>query len=277
MSDNRPLGIFDSGVGGLTVLRAIHDLLPAESTIYVGDLAHFPYGPRRRDEVRERSLALTSYLAHRDVKALVIACNTATSAALDDVAERFEGPVVGVVRPGSEEAVRRSQRRSIGVVATEGTVRSEAYINAIRAACPDCRVTEIALGRLVDLVEAGQGHTPETKSLIQDAVDRLIDGHDCDTVVLGCTHFPLVRNEFEAASRGRAEIIDSATSTAGRLRDVLESRDLFSDGRGAEHEFLTTAHADSFVDQAQRLFGEHIRAQVVSISAQAGTAAGVPA
>jgi glutamate racemase len=266
MSDSRPIGIFDSGVGGLTVLRAMHDEIPDESTIYVGDLAHFPYGPKEPDEVRQRSCAIASYLETRQIKALVVACNTATSAALEDVEALMDVPVVGVVRPGAEEAVRRSPRHSIGVVATEGSVRSRAYDRAIAAVCPDCRVTEVALGELVDLVESGLGHMVETRALITETVDDLIEGHDCDTIVLGCTHFPLVRGEFERASAGRAKIVDSASSTVRRLHEVLEAADLLApDGSAVDHEFLSTARRDAFVAQAQRLFGTHVRADVVDV------------
>jgi len=265
VTDDRPLGLFDSGVGGLTVLRAVHDLLPNESTIYVGDLAHFPFGPRPRGEVVDRATALAAYFVDRNVKALVVACNTATSAALSHVERAFPGPVVGVVRPGAEEAVRRSPRHSIGVVATEGTVRSHAYARAIEAVCSDCRVTEISLGELVDLVESGQAQSEVAGSVVSSAVFRLIEGCDCDTIVLGCTHFPLVRRRFEWESAGRAVIVDSATSTASELAALLEQRGLLSRGTGVSHEFLSTAYADTFVRQARVLFGEDIQASVVEI------------
>ena len=265
MSDPRPIGMFDSGVGGLTVLRAVHDLLPDESTIYLGDLAHFPYGPKDREEVRTRARAVTEHLAGRDIKALVVACNTATSAAISTVERMVEMPVIGVVRPGAEEAVRKSSRHSIGVVATQGSVQSHAYLAAIQKVCEDCFVREIALGQLVDLIEQGRGDDLETRNLIASVVDELVDRDDCDTIVLGCTHFPLVRREFERASAGRAIIVDSATSTARHLKQILETAEILAGQTSPTHEFFATAHADSFVTQAQRLFGEHVRASVVDI------------
>lgn len=268
MTDPRPIGVFDSGVGGLTVLRAVRDVLPGESTIYVGDLAFFPYGPRDQAEVRARALAITGYLANRDVKALVVACNTATSAALPDVEAAFSGPVVGVVRPGADEAVRQSRLGSIGVVATAGTVRSHAYAKAISDRCPECSTSELACGELVGLIESGRAHEVETKSTIQAAVTELIDRRACDTIILGCTHFPLVRDEFERAAAGRAAIVDSAGATVSRLRGVLdEPESHVPAGTSACHEFLVTAHAEGFVRQARNLFGEDIRALVVDIEA----------
>jgi glutamate racemase len=266
MTDARPIGVFDSGVGGLTVLRAIHDLLPRESTIYVGDLAYFPYGPRPLSEVRARARALTGFFQEQDVKALVVACNTATAAAFEDVEGWFGGATVGVVRPGAEEAVAASSQRRIGVLATEGAVRSQAYRTAILDVCPDCEVEQMPLGRLVALVEAGAVDEAETREIINAAVANLIESAGCDTIVLGCTHFPLARAVFDSAVSGRASIIDSAGSTARSLRSLLQAHHLEASSDASPcHRFLATAHADSFVTLAQRLFGEHVEASVVTI------------
>ena len=149
MPDPRPVGVFDSGVGGLTVLRAIHDLLPGESTIYLGDVARFPYGPKPQPEIQSRVLELTRYLVDQGVKLLVIACNTATAAALDDVVGAYDLPVIGVIEPGAAEAVAVSRGQVIGVVGTEGTVGSGAYVRTIQRLSPTAEVHQFALTHLV--------------------------------------------------------------------------------------------------------------------------------
>ena len=265
MTDTRPIGVFDSGVGGLTVLRAIHDILPGESTIYVGDLAYFPYGPQPLSEVRERARALVEYFSRRDVKALVVACNTATAASIDGVEEWFSGPVVGVVRPGAEEAVDRSSGGRIGVLATEGVVRSLAYSRAILRVCPECEVVQTPLGSLVALVESGAVDSAEARAVVEEAIFGLLDENNCDTIVLGCTHFPLARDLFDRTNAGRAVIVDSAGSTARRLEQVLTESGLLAPSSKPTHEFLATAHADSFVALARQLFGANVEASVVPI------------
>lgn len=266
MTDSRPVGVFDSGVGGLTVLRAIHDRLPNESTIYVGDLAYFPYGPKPRGEVQERALAIAMQLVRGDVKALVIACNTATSAALPDVEAALDIPVVGVVRPGAVAAIERSASKVIGVVATEGTVGSRAYSDAIRDICPDAQVHQVAAGELVDLVEAGAMRSQDLRVRVRSAVETLVHGRGCDTIILGCTHFPLIREVFEEAAGDGADVVDSAFATAEALESVLDRSDLEAPVHArAEHRFLVTAHATAFVDQARILFGEHVDARRIDV------------
>lgn len=266
MSDPRPIGVFDSGVGGLTVLRAIHDLLPDERTIYLGDLAYFPYGPKSQSVVRARALMVARFLVERGVKALVVACNTATSAALPDVTDSVEIPVVGVVRPGCSAALDRSRSKVIGIVATDGTVQSRAYEQEIHAINLSARVHQIACGGLVDLVEQGAGASAEAGTLVESVVSELTETNHCDTIILGCTHFPLLRNEFEIAGGPEVAIVDSASATAEALARMLGDSSMRLRGSGtSQHVFLVTAHASSFVHQAQLLFGEHIRAEVVEV------------
>ncbi|SRR5579884_98999 len=268
MPDNRPVGVFDSGVGGLTVLRTIHDRLPRESTIYVGDLRYFPYGPRRSEEVRRRACAIGRYLEHRGVKTIVVACNTATSAALDTLGQTLAVPVIGVVRPGAEEALRRSDRGIIGVVGTEGTVRSQAYAHALRALDPSVTVHQRACGRLVDLVEMGAAGSEEASSLIEGIVHDFVEDRRCDTIILGCTHFPLVKPVFEAVAGGRATIVDSASSTAHTTQSVLDHLGLVATDETPSHQFLVTGAADTFTEQARLLFGEHVDATEIAIQDQ---------
>jgi glutamate racemase len=266
--DDRAIGVFDSGVGGLTVLRAIHDRYPDQRTIYVGDLAAFPYGPKPRSVVQARALAMAGYLDSRDIKALVIACNTATSAALDEITHAARCPVIGVVEPGARAALSLSATQTIGVAATEGTVQSGAYSRAIRSISHNARVFEVSCGELVDLIETGESHSPAVKSIVAGVVDNLVRGQGCDTIILGCTHFPLVKREFQRAAGDSIAVLDSADATAKVLAEALNgSIDIVAPDKGQLliHEFLVTAHADAFVSQARTLFGEHITASVVEI------------
>src|ERR1035437_2984732 len=166
MSDPRPIGIFDSGVGGLTVLKAIRERLPLESTIYVADLLHVPYGPRYQDEVRGFAMDIIRYLETRDVKLVVIACNTATAAALSHARELFEVPIVGVISPGAQAAVDAAKNNRIGVISTEGTMRSQEYLHAIKEIDPMVGVYQKACPELVDIVESGQADSKRAEQVL---------------------------------------------------------------------------------------------------------------
>src|SRR6202165_5668165 len=192
MSDRRPIGIFDSGVGGLTVITAIRERLPLESPIYVADLLHFPYGPRFQDEVRGFAIDIIRYLESRDVKLVVIACNTATAAALNHARELFEVPIVGVISPGAQAAVEATKNNRIGVISTQGTMRSQEYLHAIKEIDPMVGVYQKACPELVDIVEAGQGDTKHAEQVLRrDLADIVQLG--ADTLVLGCTLYPLLK------------------------------------------------------------------------------------
>lgn len=266
MSDPRPIGVFDSGVGGLTVLRAVRDRLPNESTVYAGDLAYFPYGPKHRSEVRDRAVAMFRLLVDEGVKAVVVACNTATSAALNDMQGMTSLPVIGVIEPGAASALAVSRSGSIGVVATEGTCRSKAYVAAIHRSSPDASVHQVACGELVALIEAGALCAPQTNHVVARVTEELLGRYGCDTIILGCTHFPLVKEAFQSAAGPGIAIVDSATSTAQTLATVLSETFGPASGNGLDfHRFLVTGQARGFVDQARALFGEEIAATRVEI------------
>lgn len=266
--NSRPIGVFDSGVGGLTVLRAMHLALPRESTVYIGDLAYFPYGPKGQDVVHDRACAIRDYLLELQVKLIVVACNTATSAALADLAATSPCPVIGVVVPGAEAAVKLSGTKRIGVVATEGTTRSRAYRRAILPLCPNAHVSEIASPSLVGLIEAGQTNSRSLREVVEASTNELITARGCDTIILGCTHFPLVRHIFEQISGARATIVDSVASTVTAVCDTLAQQGLLSHApTEPQHKIFVTAHADAFVRQARLLFGEQLYPSRVVIGA----------
>ncbi|MEJ7753897.1 MAG: glutamate racemase, partial [Candidatus Limnocylindrales bacterium] len=236
MSDERPIGFFDSGVGGLTVLREVVRRLPSESTIYLGDNARAPYGPRSDQEVSRFSAECLDELAARDVKAIVVACNTASAVALGELRQRFDLPILGVVRPGASAAVLSTRNRQVGVIATAATVRSRAYFGAIKDEDPFVEVYEHATPELVPMVEAGVLDGPEAEQVVrrslaplleprqdvEDAVFPRLPGTGIDTLLLGCTHYPLLAPLISAVAGSGIAVIDSATATASALASLLE-------------------------------------------------------
>ena len=264
VGDQRPIGIFDSGVGGLTVLRAIREALPREPTIYLADLYHFPYGPRFQDEVRAFSFDIIRYLESRDVKLVVIACNTATAAALNQARELFEVPIVGVIRPGAQAAADMTKNNRIGVISTEGTMRSQEYLHAIKDLDPLIGVYQKACPELVDIVEAGEADSPRAEeALRRDLADIVRIG--ADTLVLGCTHYPLLKPAIARVFPDAFQLVDSATTTAAKVERTLDRSRLRADGTQPDHEVLVTAVPEHFHVIASNLFGETIEAEEVRI------------
>jgi glutamate racemase len=262
--DQRPIGIFDSGVGGLTVLRAIREQLPMEPTIYVADLLHFPYGPRFQDEVRGFAIDIIRYLESRDVKLVVIACNTATAAALNQARELFEVPIVGVISPGAQAAVETTKNNRVGVISTEGTMRSQEYLHAIKEIDPMVGVYQKACPELVDIVESGEADSPRAEAALQRDLEDIVR-LGADTLVLGCTHYPLLKPAITRVYPGRFQLVDSATTTAAKVARHLDHSRLRANGDSPLHEVLVTAVPQHFDRIAAHLFGDRIRAQEVHI------------
>jgi len=263
--DPRPIGLFDSGVGGLTVLRQVVRRLPQESTIYLGDNARTPYGTRPDEEVRRFSLECLDELAGRDVKALVVACNTTSAVALGDARRRYPMPVLGVVRPGAAAAALATRSGRVGVIATPATVRSRAYSDAIADEDPAVVVLEHATPDLVPLVEAGRIDGPEVESIVARSLAPLLGGAEgagggsdegIDTLLLGCTHYPLLEPIIGRLAGPDVAVIDSATATASALAELLAVTDLLApEGQRARHVQLTTGETAAFERTAERLFG----------------------
>ncbi len=255
--------MFDSGVGGLTVLRELRRQLPPESTIYLGDEARMPYGPRPASEVLAFTRQAMRWFEARACKLIVIACNTATSAALEAVRDESAVPVIGVVRPGAAAAIAASARRAIGVLATAGTVRSGAYVRAIRDLDPLADVIQQACPRLVPIVESGKAGTPEALAAVREYVAPLLSEGGVvtpvvDTLLLGCTHYPLLREELAAVAGPSVRVVDSATTTALAVREVLGSHRLLATGGTATHEVHATGPVTRFRDVARTIFGEDL-------------------
>lgn len=274
MSDPRPIGVFDSGVGGLTVLRELQRQLPSESTIYFADLGHFPYGPRFQGQVRQFSLRIIRFLEELDVKLVVIACNTATAAALNAARETFDIPIIGVITPGAQAAVQATKNRKIAVISTEGTMQSGEYLHAIKEANPTIGVLPRAAPGLVELVEQGKAQTAEAESTLRETLADVI-AYGPDILILGCTHYPLLRPLIERVTEGRMTIIDSAQTTAARVARVLAANGLAAAGdEPARHQIYATGSPQQFLQTAQILFGNAlppIRTVSLALVEQAGT------
>ncbi len=263
MTDNgdpRPIGVFDSGVGGLTVLAELRRRLPSEPTIYLGDNARAPYGPRPADEVRRFTLEAVDWLAAQDVKLLVLACNTATARALDAVRDRVDVPVVGVVRPGAVAAAAATRSRSVGVIATAGTVESGAYPDAIVEADPGASVVQQACPELVPMVEAGIVDGRRAESVLRAYLEPMLSAEPAlDTLLLGCTHYPLLREPIERIVGDRVAVVDSAFTTALAVEDLLDALGARSpDGGVPAHRVATTGDVAAFVAVAERVFGDRL-------------------
>jgi glutamate racemase len=272
VSDPRPIGVFDSGVGGLTVLREILRRTPSESTVYLGDNGRAPYGIRPDDEVRRFSMQGLDELVERGVKAIVVACNTSTAVAIGDFRRRYDLPILGVIRPGASAAALATRNRRVGVIATPATVRSRAYFEAIKDENPAVEVYEHATPTLVPLVEAGELSGPVAEEAVADALAPLLGQRDADgefifplpasgavdTLLLGCTHYPLLRPLIAAATGERIAIVDSATATASSLAELLgiNALEAFDADGEVSHLQLTTGDADRFRTIAARMFGD---------------------
>lgn len=219
-----PVGVFDSGIGGLTVAAAIRRHLGAEDIFYFGDTARVPYGGKSRATVERYSLEISGLLLAEGAKAIVVACNTASALALERLRELFRAPIIGVVDPGAEAAVRQTRNGKIGVIGTRATVRSGAYERAIRALAPDARVWSAACPLLVPLIEEGWIDDPVTETVLRRYVEPLLE-NGIDTLVLGCTHYPLARRTMARVARG-VSLVDSAENLAQALAGVLADHQL---------------------------------------------------
>jgi glutamate racemase len=258
--DPRPIGVFDSGVGGLTVLSELHRRLPDEPTIYLGDNARAPYGPRQADEVVRFTLEAVGWLLSHDVKLLLLACNTATARALEAVRALSPVPVIGVVRPGAVSAAAATRSGRVAVIATAGTVESGAYPYAIREADPALHVAQLACPELVPMVEAGVFDGRRAESVLRAYLEPLISANPgTDTLLLGCTHYPLLRRTVEDVVGPAVAVVDSAFTSALAVEDLLDALGARApSGSAPRHRVATTGDVAAFVTVAARLFGDRL-------------------
>ena len=252
------IGVFDSGIGGLTVAHEIIRQLPAESVVYFGDTARVPYGPKSPDTILRYSREITSYLKDEGVKALVIACNTATAHALPALRREFDMPIVGVIEPGARAAAAATKTQRVGVIGTAGTIKSRAYEKEIRKLLPDAQVTAQACALFVPLVEEGWVDTEPTRAIARNYLAPLVSA-DVDTLVLGCTHYPLMKTVIGNVVGREVRLIDSAYETARETAAVLSANALENTSpNGARYRFIASDAPDTFLGLGQVFLGSSI-------------------
>jgi glutamate racemase len=259
MNADAPIGVFDSGVGGLTVVHELVQRMPNESILYFGDTARVPYGPKSEETVRRYSREATSYLVSRGVKAVVIACNTATAHAYDDLRSFLPVPVIGVIDPGARAAAQVTKTNRVGVIGTAGTIRSGAYDYAVRKLLPDARVYAQPCPLFVPLIEEGWS-THEVALLTAREYLQPLREVDVDVLILGCTHYPLLRDVIGQTMGATVTLVDSAAETALEVEAMLRAANLLTSSQAAGQ--LTFVASDSplrFREVGRRFLGDVVR------------------
>ena len=261
-----PIGVFDSGIGGLTVVRELMRQLPNESIIYFGDTARVPYGPKSPDTVLRYSREIVNFLKGEGVKAVVVACNTATAHALPALREENELPIIGVIEPGSRAAARATRSQRVGVIGTQGTINSRAYERAIAAASPEAKIIALACPLFVPLVEEGWLDKDVTKMIAQEYLES-ISHAEIDTLVLGCTHYPLLKRVIGSVVGRDVRLIDSAEETAAETAEALKKAGLaHATTDNARYRFIASDAPEQFLRVGGRFLGSSIdRVETVTL------------
>jgi glutamate racemase len=269
LGDNKAIALFDSGVGGLTVVKEIFNQLPAEKIIYFGDTARFPYGPRPQKQVRRFVFEIMEFLQTQEIKALIIACNSATAAGLEYYRERTDLPLLGVIEPGIRAALARTKKGKIGVIGTQGTIESGAYGAIFQRLAPGLELYSQACPLFVLLVENDLAGTPEARQVAKVYLSPLKDA-GIDTLILGCTHYPLMADVIQEVMGPGVALISSAEETARETREVMEKeRILNSSGiNDCRSRFFVSGPARAFQELASKLLGESIKAYQVILNPQ---------
>jgi len=255
------IGVFDSGIGGLTVLHELMRALPHEQLIYLGDTGRTPYGTKSAETVRQYSIENTEFLLERGIKVLVVACNTASSVALEVMAERAAAPVIGVIEPGAAEAARVTRNRRIGVVGTEATIGSGAYTRALRRLAPDLEIYTRACPLFVPLAEEGWVDNDIARNAARLYLASLRQS-GIDTLVLGCTHYPLLRGVIAEVMGPKVKLVDSAASTARATVELLRRERLARRSGKRSVSFFVTDVPERFIKVGQRFLGEEVQSAV---------------
>lgn len=265
--DSRPIGMFDSGFGGLTVARALLDLMPDEDLVYVGDTGRYPYGPRDLGEVREFALEITQHLLqNHDVKMVVVACNTASAAALEELQRITPVPVIGVIEPGAAALLDATRNRRVGVIGTVGTIGSGAYQRAVAAHDAGIELSCAACPGFVEFVERGETDSEQVHVLAERLLAPLVDA-GIDSLLLGCTHYPFLARTISDVMGRDVVLVDSADATAFRVSDMLRDAGALRDGgerRGA-HRFESSGDVEAFRALGRQLLGPELD-EVTAIS-----------
>lgn len=263
--DNRPIGIMDSGVGGLTVVKVLQQQLPHESIEFVGDQARLPYGVRPSKEIQLFSLQIAQFLLQRDIKLLVIACNTATAAALPYLQDNLSIPVIGVIAPGSEAALRLPQHKIIGVIGTKKTIEDQAYSAAIHQLDSTVQVVGLACQEFVSLVENNLAGRQQAQEAVTNKL-KFFDDQKIDALILGCTHFPLLTNEISRAMGKKVPLIDAGAATVKNVKELLQHKSLRAQTDKRTAHFYTTGNPQPFIEVASKwLNNDHLSVEKIRL------------
>ncbi|WP_077327284.1 glutamate racemase [Virgibacillus siamensis] len=251
----KAIGVIDSGVGGLTVAHELMRQLPKEKLIYLGDTLRCPYGPRSQEEVRSFTWEMVEFLLEKDIKMLVVACNTATAFALEDLQQKLDFPVIGVIQPGARAAIKFTQNNHVGVIGTEGTIRSEAYTKALKGINAGIHVNALACPLFVPMVEKGILHGEHAEQVVQEMLHPMKANNHIDTLILGCTHYPLLRDTIQNVIGKHVTIISSSEETAREASTILEFHNMLrQEADPPRHQFYTTGEMEIFSRIAQSIF-----------------------
>ncbi|MDK4211774.1 glutamate racemase [Enterococcus mundtii] len=256
LTDKRPIGFIDSGVGGLTVVKEALKQLPNENILYVGDTARCPYGPRPAEQVIAYTWEMTNYLVEKGIKMLVIACNTATAVALEEIKATLSIPVIGVILPGTRAAVKQTKNHRVGVIGTIGTVKSAAYETALLDKAPELKVTSLACPKFVSVVESKEYRSSVAKKIVAQTLAPL-EVKGIDTLILGCTHYPLLRPIIQNVMGDKVMLIDSGAETIGEVSMLLDYFEISNSPQNGRTlcQFYTTGSAKMFHEIAQDWLG----------------------
>ena len=263
--NNCPIGVFDSGIGGLTVAKAIMDELPLEDIVYFGDLVHLPYGNKSERAIKEFSLLNTKFLVDIGVKLIVVACNSASSIAINEIIKSTLLPVVEVVNPGAETAVSSSYSGRIGVIGTSRTIASNAYKRAISDIMPSSVVFQKATPLLVPIIEENWIDREAARLIVREYLDFFKDDKKIDALVLGCTHYPIIKNLIQEEIKS-VKVIDSAKATALKVKDILKTSSLLAERKRSDvhYRYYVNDITDSFKELGYRIVGQKIDIENIS-------------
>lgn len=265
-NNNGPIGIFDSGIGGLTVAKAILKVLPNEQLVYFGDTAHFPYGDKSSDSIKYYAIRISQFLLKHNCKAIVIACNTASSMAFDVVRD-FVGnkiPVINVIDPVVQKIIATKGLKKVGIIATKGTIKSDIYAKKIKSQSKNIQVASLATPLLASMIEEGFFNNKISRTIIHSYLSRP-KLKKIDSLVLACTHYPLIKPEIEEYYKEKIHILDSAGIVAEYVQKVLEVEKLLSNSKSPKHHFFISDYTDSFEKSAQFFFKNRIKLKEAAI------------
>ena len=263
--DNRPIGFFDSGLGGLTSVHELHKRLPDERVIYYGDTARTPYGSKSPETIRRFSEQVVDYLVSKDIKMLIIACNTVTSMALDSLREKYpELPILGVIEPTVRRVVKDGCRR-VGVIATKATISSDVYGRSLKELDPDIEVCSLACPAIVPLIEEGFTDTEIMRMTVEHYMDDFVHDNNFDDLILGCTHYPLIAGHIRELYPG-IRLYNSSAEVIGDAKELMEQRDMLADGSGPRDRYYASDLSDNFIAMTDLLFaGTDFKVKFVSL------------